>query len=249
MPTDWSPPEVTHGTDGPWSEVCDHRSMRPLRSPRTPALVLLVLLVAGCTDGGSGEDQVVGDGRASATSTTTPDDDGEVVTDDTATTTTTTTTASSPSAFEGTEGPTEVPSSDPSADRVLLDDVRVGREGDVERVVFEFRGDVAPGYEVRYIDRPVRESGSGDEIEVAGGGLLEIAFTPSSTVAFTPDGSFEETYTGPDRLGGEGGVTEVVRTGDFEARLEWVIGLDRRVPYRVLVLPAPLRVVIETPAR
>ncbi|HUF33569.1 MAG TPA: hypothetical protein VMN58_10225 [Acidimicrobiales bacterium] len=219
---------------------------RPPRTAAATSLVLaLALVVTGCTDGGRGEDQVIGDRKETTTSTL-----GAAEGEAGGGTTTAPPATAAAAPFEGTEDPTAVPSTDPTADRVLLDDLRVGREDAVERVVFEFRGDIGPGYEVRYVDRPVREAGSGDEIRVEGDGLLEIAFSPASTVAFTPDGDFEETYTGPDRVDGTGGtVAEVVRIGDFEARLEWVIGLTERVPYRVLVLDTPLRVVVELAPR
>jgi hypothetical protein len=43
------------------------------------------------------------------------------------------------------------------------------------------------------------------------------------------------TYKGPKRLRpeGPGAVREVVKVGDFEAQLDWAIGLARRTPYDV----------------
>ena len=60
-----------------------------------------------------------------------------------------------------------------------------------------------------------------------------------------PEG--EMVYTGPRRIAGEGTsvVREIVRTGDFEAVLTWAIGLDGRVPFRVLTLDDPARIVVD----
>ena len=37
-----------------------------------------------------------------------------------------------------------------------------------------------------------------------------------------------KTYTGPRRLPGTDPITEVVKTGDFEGVVTWVIGLDSK---------------------
>ena len=59
-----------------------------------------------------------------------------------------------------------------------------------------------------------------------------------------PEG--ELIYTGPRRLPGPGTpVQEIVRTGDFEAVLTWAVGLSERVPFRVLTLEDPARIVVD----
>ena len=40
-------------------------------------------------------------------------------------------------------------------------------------------------------------------------------------------------------------VTEVVKAGDFEGVLTWVIGVRTRTPFRVTTLSAPTRVVVD----
>ena len=44
------------------------------------------------------------------------------------------------------------------------------------------------------------------------------------------------TYTGPRRVTAAGTrfIREVVKTGDFENTVTWVIGLDEKRPYRVM---------------
>src|SRR5690606_40460443 len=45
--------------------------------------------------------------------------------------------------------------------------------------VFEFPGNGLPGYHIGYIDRPVRQCGSGEVVELAGDGWLEIRMEPA----------------------------------------------------------------------
>jgi hypothetical protein len=60
-----------------------------------------------------------------------------------------------------------------------------------------------------------------------------------------PEGAL--VYTGPRRISPDGTsvVREVVRTGDFEAVLTWAVGLSGRVPFRVLTLGDPARIVVD----
>jgi hypothetical protein len=56
-------------------------------------------------------------------------------------------------------------------------------------------------------------------------------------------------YKGPRRISGADAGTsvikDVVRTGDFEALLTWTIGLDGKVPFRVITLKSPPRLVVD----
>ena len=128
----------------------------------------------------------------------------------------------------------------------LLTDVRVARHEGFDRVVFEFDGPV-PGLDVEYVEPPITEDGSGNEIEVGGDAFLQVIMQPAS--GFDLSGEGEQTYDGPTRLPGEEAGTsviqEVVRNGDFEAVLAWVIGISDRVDFRVDVLGDPSRVVVD----
>jgi hypothetical protein len=112
----------------------------------------------------------------------------------------------------------------------LLTDVSV----DGTSATFEFR--TAPGI-VRTHFRPrsqIAESGSGRRVALRGAAFLVVSFSPAATA--TADGnSVTFSYTGPKRLRpiSHGPVQEVVKIGDFEAQLDWAIGLDRRHPVTV----------------
>lgn len=124
-----------------------------------------------------------------------------------------------------------------------LRDVRVGAHQGFDRIVLEFAGEEPPSYRVRYVEPPVRQDGSGNEVEVAGKAFLELRLTPAT--GHSPGG--DATYRGPSRLNARNAraVTEVVRTGDFEANLAWVAGVDRRRPFAVAFLEDPLRLVVD----
>ena len=219
------------------------RSGKPLAA-RRPVLVGVVLLAlttfAGCN--GSDDD---GDGPATSTSTSS--------TTSTTSPATTTSTEAGPSTTsappapgpDGTTDPTSAPAPPGANEVALLTQVRVAAQAGADRVVFEFVDNQLPGYDIAYIDGPARADGSGDVVDVEGDALLQVRFEPASGVDLR-GGTFEPTYTGPRRLAGDTEVvTEVVRTGDFEANLTWVIGVEREVPFRVEVLDAPPRVVID----
>ena len=127
----------------------------------------------------------------------------------------------------------------------LLTAVRLGAHPGFDRVVFEFRA-ALPGFDVRYVDPPILADGSGEPVPVDGSAFLQVRMEPAS--GFDME-SGTPAYTGPDRLGGASAgtaaVREVVRTGDFEAVLTWVVGVGRRAGFRVSTLSAPSRLVID----
>ena len=130
------------------------------------------------------------------------------------------------------------------AETALLTDVRAARHDGFDRVVFEFRNTL-PGYDVRYVGRPVLADGSGAEVEVRGTAVVQVRMEN----ALDADLSVEQappTYTGPRRISpGLATVVELARTGGFEAVLTWVVGLDRRAAFRVTTLRDPPRLVVD----
>jgi hypothetical protein len=112
--------------------------------------------------------------------------------------------------------------------------VTLDRGDCTDRVVFGFTattGD-SPGYKVEYQPGPITQDASGQPVSVAGGGYLVVRFEPAYGFDFNTG---QQTYTGPNRLDVTGAhyVRDVVKTGDFEAVLTWVIGVDQQRPYKV----------------
>lgn len=133
------------------------------------------------------------------------------------------------------------------SETALLERVAIGRHEGFDRVVFQFRN-ALPGYRVEYVDPPLREDGSGDEVAVAGSAFVVVRMEPASGFDLSvPEG--ELVYRGPRRLrGADAGtsvVREVVRTGDFEAVLSWAVGLSDRVDFRITRLADPARLVVD----
>lgn len=126
----------------------------------------------------------------------------------------------------------------------LLTAVRAARHEGYDRVVFEFRN-VLPGYKVGYTARPVRADPSGEQVAVAGGPVVGVRFELALDVDLN-EASAPATYTGPNRFTpGTPEVVELVRTGAFEGVLNWVVGLNDKVDFKVSTLQSPPRVVID----
>ena len=206
----------------------------------TVLVVALALAVGAC----GGDDEEATESGASSTTTTAEEDGGSTTTTAADGTTTTAGDGIDPMEDAGTDP--VVSETTAAAGTSLLTDVRVARHEGFDRVVFEFEGEV-PGYDVRYVEPPITEDGSGDELEVAGEAFLAVVMQPAS--GFDLSGEGEETYTGPTRIegvdAGTSVIREVVRTGDFEAVLGWVIGISDRVDFRVDALEAPGRLVVD----
>jgi hypothetical protein len=81
----------------------------------------------------------------------------------------------------------------------------------------------------------IAESGSGQKVPLRGRAFLVVSFFPAATAEMSMTGLMFS-YTGPRRLrpGTPGPVQELVKIGDFEAQLDWAIGLDARRAPRVI---------------
>jgi hypothetical protein len=124
----------------------------------------------------------------------------------------------------------------------LLAEVRTGAHVGFSRVVFEFRAGGVPGWQVQYLAAPIIADPSGNPLPVAGTAFLQVRMEPAA--GYDPD-TGASTYPGPFRLPGPAPVAEVVRQGDFEGVLSWVIGVDARRPFAVGVLDDPPRLVVD----
>jgi hypothetical protein len=208
---------------------------------RSVALLVTLVLMGAC---GNGEPE-------SGTTTT-------------STTSTSTTTASTTTAV-ATPSPTASP---PAASQacapvtgggqtfVQLTDVRVGTHPGYDRVTFEFAPPssgtpaappgILPKYELTRV-RSITEDGSGNPVQVAGKDLFLIVFHGASGVELVGERPVP-TYKGPKELKpGFRVLTEVERSGDFEATLSWGFGLaEPRCP-KVAELHNPLRLAVDFP--
>jgi hypothetical protein len=176
---------------------------------RLAAIVLVAFALAGCGSNSSSDNQ-----SASPTTTAASPPSMQTVPD----------CMPSPNA---TTSPQKSPANE-NRETMYLTNVSLGSDKCSEKVLFEFEEQApGPGYEVSYqpADTAKIEDGSGNPVEIAGDAFLVVKLTPAMTAKIDGD-QVMKTYTGPKRLPGSDPVTEVVKTGDFEGVVTWVIGLD-----------------------
>jgi hypothetical protein len=209
------------------------------------ALVALAGATTACggSSGGSAGDATSTAARPTTTSTTASTGGS------TTTAAGATSTSASATTTTGLPDASEAQHSAPSdgTGTALLRAVRVGRNPGFERIVFEFAGSAVPGYRVQWVDGPILADGSGEAVDVAGDAHLEIVMQPASGVDLSAP-QLTVVYDGPDRIPVAGQtelITDLVRTGDFESVLTWVAGATEQVPFRVLRLTDPTRVVVD----
>jgi hypothetical protein len=205
-----------------------HTTLRHIRRPRTALLLIAAALAVGGVGCGSDDEPDAAAPRPTATEPSS-----------------TTSTNGESEPFEG--GTEPVSATGDAATIALLERVALGSHEGYDRVVFEFRNAV-PGYRVEYVEPPLHQDGSGDVVEVAGNAFVNVRMEPASGFDVgTGEGVL--VYEGPRRIAGSsagtGTVREVVRIGDFEAQLNWAVGLDERTDFRVLTLDGPPRLVID----
>ena len=192
---------------------------------RTRLLVLLVALalVAGCSSDSKDDAASTSSTSSSSTSTTIAS--------------TTSSTALVGSTDEQTAGGT-------AQGMATLRQLRVSSEPGVDRVTFLFQGEGIPTVDVVYQDHPTQD-GSGAPVEAEGTASLHVRFEPSATVDMTSEKP-KTVYEDSDRVTGKTtNVTEVVKAGEFEAVLSWVIGLRSKAPFRIRTVDMPALVIIE----
>ncbi len=143
----------------------------------------------------------------------------------------------------GSTEPTTIKSNpDPVSGAATLVDVRVGahpESGGWDRIVFEFK-DVRPAGLVEYVDEAAN-CGSGNAITLPGEAILAVRF--DATNAHDENGQLTIDATevnGPGNI-----ILKSVGTCDFEAVVEWAIGLKSMKNYKVSLLEGPTRVVID----
>ena len=180
---------------------------------RLAVIVILAFAVAGCGSGSS-------DNEAASP------------------TTTSTTTATSPPSMQTVPDCMPSPSASTSPQKssnenretMYLTNVTAGADKCTAKVVFEFEEQApGPGFEVSYqpADTAKIEVGSGNPIDIDGDAFLVVKLNPAMTAKIDGE-QVNKTYTGPRRLPGTDPITEVVKTGDFEGVVTWVIGLDSK---------------------
>lgn len=129
----------------------------------------------------------------------------------------------------------------PGMKAALLKEVRTGTHESFDRVVFEFQTNDVPGYRVAYVDKPILNCAAGDRVPITGEGFLLIKIQPAnahSEAGVPTIGNLHQTPGLPL-------IKEMKLICDFEADVEWVLGLAAANNYRVFELKSPARLVVD----
>ena len=120
-------------------------------------------------------------------------------------------------------------------------DLRVGEHQRFDRVVIDVDGKM-PGYDVRYVHR-LRYDGSGQRVHLKGKKFIQIALMPAKAHGRVG----HSVYTGPDLQQYRSFPTlrGVAFIGDFEGVVSFGVSVRHRADFRVSVLHAPNRIVID----
>jgi hypothetical protein len=123
----------------------------------------------------------------------------------------------------------------------VLKEVRTGDHKKFDRIVFEFSSALVPGYKVEYADKPAVSCGSGKAVEVVGQAVLVVQLKPAQA----HDDQGKATISERDLTPTLPILKQAKLSCDFEADVEWALGLGEKRPYRVLELNNPARLVVD----
>jgi hypothetical protein len=185
---------------------------------RLAAIVLVAFALAGCGSGGSSDNEAASTGTTPSTTSTTPGSPPPMQT--------------IPDCMPSPSASTSPQKSSANENRetMYLTDVSVAGAKCSAKVIFGFEQQApGPGYEVSYQPAGTAkvEDASGNPVAIAGDAFLVVKLTPAMTAKIDGD-QVTKTYTGPRRVPGTAPITEVVKTGDFESVVTWVIGLESK---------------------
>jgi hypothetical protein len=132
---------------------------------------------------------------------------------------------------------------DPATEVAVLKEVRLGvhpEEGGWERIVFEFEGDEVPGGVIGYVEEAA-QCGSGETVELEGEAILGIRLEGAQ--AHDDDGNV--TVNMLEFEGPGGAIIEGMQACDFEAHVDWFLGMDEVSRFKVTRLEGPARLVVD----
>lgn len=127
-----------------------------------------------------------------------------------------------------------------SDESAIVVDVRAATHEGFDRIVFEFAGELVPGYQIGFADA-IAACGSGEPVELPGTAMLSVELRPST--AHTDQGESTMDVSSIN-LGGTA-ITKAESSCDFEAIVAWDVGVTGEQPFNVFELSEPTRLVID----
>ena len=125
---------------------------------------------------------------------------------------------------------------------VQVNSVETGCCATFDRVVFDFDGlRLPPVYTIQYVNGPIAQCGSGQNVHINGNAKLKISFDTAQ--AHTEAG--QATITNRNRRLNCPNLRQLVVTCDFEGKVEVVLGLNAKRPYRAVELLNDSKLVID----
>ncbi len=125
---------------------------------------------------------------------------------------------------------------------VQVNSVDTGGCPTFDRVVFDFDGlRLPPVYTIEYVNGPVSQCGSGENVPIRGNAKLKITFDTAQ--AHTEAG--QPTITNRDQHLNYPNLKHLVVICDFEGKVQIVLGLKAKTPYRAVELLNDSKLVID----
>lgn len=124
--------------------------------------------------------------------------------------------------------------------QLLVTGVRTARHEGFERIVFDLDGAGIPGWFAEFTDTPTQQA-SGKPVNYTGDTALNINI----------DGTAYPFEVGKDdpnlpTVAGEGDlITEIIPSGTFEGRSQFIVGLNGKHPYSIQAMKGPTRLVVD----
>lgn len=126
-----------------------------------------------------------------------------------------------------------------------LTDVRFAQREGFTRIVFDFTGAGIPAYQIGYAPGPFTDT-AGTSIAVGGNRFLLVTVFPAMRWDITDPDNLVRVYTGPERIDlSTRSLTEMVFLDDFEATMQWVIGVSAEQDFTVGTLGGPPRIYVD----
>ncbi len=143
------------------------------------------------------------------------------------------------------ESPISVP---PSTDLRFLQAIFTPDDGVGQRVVFQFEGDVPPGFGVEYVSAPVKDSTVGEDVVMAGEAILVARFEMADLEDVT-NGVSRPVFSGArDRTVAGSEIVKQVRIIDQRSRtIKVAIGTSKVEKFSVRTFRSPGTIVIDFP--